>query len=79
MWGEHLALYVILNAYWEALDFELPVEEAGMGGWRRIVDTSLPSPDDLVTGADAPTAEASYRAGPRSVVVLAAMRTAAPR
>ncbi len=79
MWGEHIALYVILNAYWEALDFELPVEEAGMGGWRRIVDTSLPSPDDLVTGADAPAAEATYRAGPRSVVVLAAMRTAAPR
>ncbi len=52
MWGEHLALYVILNAYWEALDFELPVEETGMGGWHRIVDTSLPSPDDLVTGAD---------------------------
>ena len=26
--GRTLALYVILNAYWEALDFELPVEEA---------------------------------------------------
>ncbi|HEY4190799.1 MAG TPA: glycogen debranching protein GlgX [Candidatus Limnocylindrales bacterium] len=73
--GEHLALYVILNAYWEALDFELPVEEAGLGGWQRVIDTSLASPDDLVTGAAAPLAGRSYQAGPRSVVVLAAVRT----
>ena len=47
-----------------------------MEPWRRIVDTTLASPDDLSAAADAPLVEGgSYRAGPRSVVVLAARRT----
>ena len=72
LWGEHVVLHLILNAYWEGLDFEIPPLEAGMAGWRRIVDTSLESPDDILAAADAPAVDASaYRAGPRSVVVLA--------
>jgi glycogen operon protein len=78
LWGERLALHLILNAYWEPLDFEVPPREAGVDAWRRIVDTTLPSPDDFRAAADAPTVETgSYRAGPRSVVVLAAQRTTA--
>ena len=47
-----------------------------MEPWRRIVDTTLASPDDLSVATDAPLVEGgSYRAGPRSVVVLAARRT----
>ena len=48
LWGEHVVLHLILNAYWEGLDFEIPPLEAGMAGWRRIVDTSLESPDDIL-------------------------------
>src|SRR5262249_24940068 len=51
LWGEHLLLHVILNAYCDALEFEIPPLEPGMGGWRRIVDTTLPSPDDLHAAA----------------------------
>jgi isoamylase len=77
LWGERIVLHVILNAYWEALDFEVPPRGAGVATWRRIVDTTLASPDDIVAATVAPAVEGScYRAGPRSVVVLAARRGA---
>ena len=75
-WGEHLVLHLILNAYWEPLTFELPAP-AGHLAWHRVVDTTLPSPDDLASAVDAAVVDAdTYTAGPRSVVVLAARRTA---
>jgi glycogen operon protein len=72
-----VALYLVLNAYWEPLDFELPppVGEPASGqdhGWRAVLDTSLPSPRDLVTYREAlPINGETYRVGPRSVVLLA--------
>ena len=42
--GEHL--HIILNAYWEPLDFELPFLESG-NYWHRILDTALPAPNDF--------------------------------
>jgi isoamylase len=67
---EHLSLYLILNAYWEPLEFELPVLN-NRGPWRRWIDTSLESGDDIVEFQSAPlVAGQLYRAGPRSVVVL---------
>ena len=75
--GRSVALHIVANAYWEALDFALPPADDG-GTWQRVLDTSLPSPDDIAFGPDAPTVEThAYRVGPRSVVVLAA-RTPAP-
>jgi glycogen operon protein len=72
--GRAAALHVIANAYWEPLDFELPPVDDGSTPWRRIVDTTLPSPDDIVEAQDAPVVEGvGYRAGPRSVIVLAAV------
>jgi glycogen operon protein len=68
---EDLGLYIILNAYWEALEFELPPPRDG-DSWRRWIDTSLESPDDIVawrSAAAVPDARI-YRAGPQSVVVL---------
>jgi len=69
---EKLLFHLILNAYWEPLDFELP--QAGDGNqdsWRRWIDTSLDSPQDIVEWPSAPPVPGrSYRAGPRSVVVL---------
>jgi isoamylase len=62
-----LRLHVILNAYWEPLDFELPP----LGPWRRRIDTSLDSPGDIVDWQAAPAVSgAAYRAEARSVVVL---------
>jgi glycogen operon protein len=71
---EHLSFYIIFNAYWEPLEFQLPAERHIEGHpWRRWIDTSLESPHDI---QDWPTAavvtERTYRAGPRSVVVLIA-------
>ena len=41
------ALRFVFNAYWEPLEFALPVPDASTDGWRRLVDTSLESPDDI--------------------------------
>jgi isoamylase len=62
-------LYVMINAYWAALDFI--VQEGRATEWRRVVDTSLPSPDDIAdAGDDSPIATLTYRVAPRSMVVL---------
>jgi glycogen operon protein len=68
--GEHL--HVMLNAYWEALNFELPPLPDGQR-WARVVDTSLPPPDDFAHPAAAlPPGDKSYTVSPRSAVVLEA-------
>jgi len=69
---EGLRVYLILNAYWEPLTFELPMVGDDLGGvWRRWIDTSLESPQDIVRWEAAPAVAApTYRTGPRSVVVL---------
>jgi isoamylase len=61
--------YFILNAYWEHLEFELPMNHGSP--WRRWIDTALDSPDDIVPWQKAPSiAGSTYRALSRSVVVL---------
>ena len=71
---ERVRLYLILNAYWESLDFDLPPESyqtRDQNEWHRWIDTSLDSPDDVSEWGHAPAVAGSvYRAGPRSVVVL---------
>jgi glycogen operon protein len=82
-WGEHshslalsgelreegLSFYLILNAYWEPLDFELP--ELGGLKWRRWIDTALESPNDIVPwNVTAEPTGNIYRAQDRSVVML---------
>jgi len=63
----------MFNAYWEPLSFELPpIPGEAHGGWRRMLDTALASPDDLCPWQEAPVVEqAVYVVQPRSVVVLA--------
>jgi len=69
---ENLVFHLILNAYWEALDFELPPVGNGRGNqWRRWIDTALDSPNDIVEWQSSASITGSvYRAEPRSVVVL---------
>jgi isoamylase len=62
-------LYVMINAYWEPLTFV--VQEGEPGDWYRVVDTILPSPEDFCEpGNEQRVESASYKVGPRSVVVL---------
>ena len=66
---DKLRFHLILNGYWEPLEFELPPTEGSP--WRRWIDTSLPSPQDIVEWKAAPPVSGNaYRAGPRSVVML---------
>jgi glycogen operon protein len=68
---ERLTLHLIVNAYWEALDFELP--QIGRSGisWRRWINTALDPPQDIVHWEAArPAPSFAIRAEPRSVIVL---------
>jgi glycogen operon protein len=69
---EQLLLHLMLNAYREALDFELPATiGANQGFWRRWIDTALESPDDIVDWRDAPAASGlTYHVQAHSVVAL---------
>jgi glycogen operon protein len=71
-WHGRPDLYVLFNAHWEAQKFALPHDAR----WHRLVDTNLPSPDDLVEEKDAvPLRPADhYMAAPRSAVILLAPR-----
>ena len=68
---EKQLLHLILNAFWEPLEFELPpVSEQG-GVWRRWIDTTLESPHDIVAWPTAPAFSGrTYEVGPRSIVIL---------
>jgi glycogen operon protein len=74
MQREDIGFYLIMNAYWEPLDFELPpvLSAHREQAWRRWIDTSRPSPEDIVAWQSAaPVTETrGYPVGPRSVVVL---------
>jgi isoamylase len=64
--------HVILNGYWEPLEFELPpLVHGAREPWRRWIDTALDSPHDIVEWERAPSVSGHrYRAQSRSVVVL---------
>jgi isoamylase len=65
-------LHVLLNAYREPLDFELPPLPERLC-WTRLVDTAQVSPADIADPQAEPWVEqASYRAEARSVVILRA-------
>jgi isoamylase len=62
-------LYVMMNAHWNHRDFTVPGDQ--VRPWRRVVDTSRPSPEDIVeAGSEPALAAASYPVRARSVVVL---------
>ena len=65
-------LHVMINAYWEALDFDLPpIPAASLTGWWRWIDTARKSPEDITEAPAAPLVrETQYRVAPRSVAVL---------
>ena len=71
--NEGISAHIIFNAYWEALDFELPVLADGSQNWWRWIDTSLDPPQEICEwDGEIQVPESRYRAGARSVVVLIA-------
>ena len=71
--SEGVLAHIILNAYWEPLDFDLPILSAGCVKWARWIDTALDPPNDICEwNEDKPVAGTTYRASARSVVVLIA-------
>ena len=68
--GKTQSLYLIANAYWEALTFKLPTP--GEERWYRVIDTLLESPYDIAELGEAErlSDQGHYTAGPRSVVLL---------
>ncbi len=69
---EGLRFHIMLNAYREALEFELP--KLQIGKWRRWIDTALDSPDDIVPWDQAAeVCSDTYRVTDHSVVMLFAM------
>jgi isoamylase len=60
-------LYVLINAHWQDVDFAL--QEGS--DWKRVIDTRLPSPQDILdSGNEEPIGDSRYRVKARSVVVL---------
>jgi glycogen operon protein len=72
-----LLMHFGLNAWWHPLDFELPTlpEWAATSGWKRLVDTALPAPHDIVLDGQAALVQGpTHRVQARSVVMLVAGR-----
>jgi glycogen operon protein len=62
-------LYVLVNAFWDDLTFR--IQEGDPTAWRRVVDTSRPSPEDFAEPGQEPALTgATYVVPGRSVVVF---------
>lgn len=62
-------MYVMINAYWQPLQFE--IQAMGLNPWKRVVDTSLLPPEDIMeAGEEIAIQGSSYLLEPRSIVVL---------
>jgi glycogen operon protein len=91
-WGEHshalaftfaslkarYQIHGMLNAYWDALTFEVPAPQSSDRGWRRVIDTALTAPDDFSPWDAAPrVTSANYVVQPRSMALF--IRSLEPR
>jgi isoamylase len=66
-----VGIYIIANAFWGSLTFELPPAIR----WRRVVDTYLPPPHDIIDEDEAELlSEPLYTVAPRSVLILVEAR-----
>ena len=62
-------LYAMVNA--DSSDLSFGIHDLSARGWKRVVDTALPSPDDIVEAGSEPDLDsARYRVSGRSIVVL---------
>ena len=71
--GNQVLLHLMVNAYWKALQFEVPLSNGAYTPWRRCIDTFLDSPDDICEWAEASPVNASiYTVESRSIALLMA-------
>ena len=70
-WHSQPDIYVAFNAHWDWQSFCLPPHE-GQWRWKRLVDTRLTSPDDIIEESTAVPLDPTdhYNVGPRSTVIL---------
>ena len=62
-------IYVMINAYWEPVAFH--IKHGQTHEWLRVIDTSLPSPDDFCeSGAEESLQSSEYIVRARSIVVM---------
>ncbi|MCA9218249.1 MAG: glycogen-debranching protein, partial [Planctomycetales bacterium] len=61
-------IYAMTNSSLEPVQFG--IHEGAAGQWRRVIDTSLASPDDFADSNGKPVNSSSYVVAARSVVVL---------
>jgi glycogen operon protein len=62
------SLYVMINGYWQELAFT--IQQGTASEWHRIIDTSLPEPQEFLDAPGLPLTSLKYRVAPRSIVVL---------
>ena len=63
-------LYVMINAYWEHLQFDIPKPKGGRP-WKRILNTAASSPKDILTFENAPIVHGEkVYVNARSIVLL---------
>jgi glycogen operon protein len=62
-------LHVMMNMYWDALDFQLP--DLPGRQWQKVVDTSAASPGDIADpGTEQPVGSSAVRVMGRSIIAL---------
>lgn len=74
--GGSVEMHYMFNAYSEALEFEIPpVHKTAGQGWKRWIDTALPSPHDICDWEEAPIHRPStYKVEQHSIVILFSRR-----
>ncbi len=71
--NEGLFAHIMFNAYWEPLEFELPILADGCRNWWRWIDTALDPPHEICEwNRETQVPESTYRVGERSVAILIA-------
>ncbi len=64
-------IHLMVNAYWEALRFELPAADGKENPWHRWIDTALASPADISDWSSAPVVNSRHlQVEARSLVAL---------
>jgi glycogen operon protein len=62
-------LFVIANAYWESLTFDIP--HRGVKEWKKVIDTYQEHPNDILSAEEAPIVKGNkVEVPPRTTIVL---------
>jgi glycogen operon protein len=65
-----VGFHLMINAYWEPLNFSLPAVPDGCGPWRRLIDTFQDSPSDFLEQEAETKHHTAYTVQSRSIVLM---------